>query len=509
MKSLNSTTSSLSIISLCVIILMLFSISSAGAQATVVLASKADNETPIISAIAQQYLANHNIDTQYYSQMGPSRLLFEALLNGEIDVYTEYTGTLTQELLSQQNLVDLNELVDYLDTQGLAMTAPLGFSNNFGFAMRQEDAAKLGITRLSQLADYPDLKYSVSTEFMGRADGWRNMAQLYHLTDVPVTTLDKALAYQAVSIGRSDVTEVYTTDAEISANDLVVLEDDRDYFNDYQAIYLYRQDLADKNLAAISYLQQLTGHFELQQVQAMNQAFFAGTSAETIAANFLRNTFAIDNEVTKINRWQELGQLTTEHLILVIIPLVVGFIVSMLLAIIAYWWPRIGSIIMGIIGVVQTTPALALLVFMIPLFGIGTLPAVVALLLYSLLPMVRSTLLGFRNIEDKLSDTAAAMGLSKSYRLWRVDLPLALPAIIDGARTACVLLIGFATLGAIIGAGGYGQAILTGIRLNQPALIWLGAIPAALMALLAQGLFFWLERMLISRGLQLHRNINN
>jgi osmoprotectant transport system permease protein len=162
-------------------------------------------------------------------------------------------------------------------------------------------------------------------------------------------------------------------------------------------------------------------------------------------------------------------------------------------------------VILAVAGVLQTVPSLALLVLMIPLLGIGAPPAIAALLLYSLLPIVRNVHAGLRAIPEPLRESAEALGLPPAARLLRVELPLASPAILAGIKTSAVINVGTATLGALIGAGGYGQPILTGIRLDDAGLLLEGAVPAALLALAVQGLFDGLERVLAPRGLRLGR----
>jgi len=155
------------------------------------------------------------------------------------------------------------------------------------------------------------------------------------------------------------------------------------------------------------------------------------------------------------------------------------------------------------VGVIQTIPALALLVVMIPLLGIGVLPALAALFLYGLLPIVRSTYVGLRDLSPSLIESADALGLSRWQRLRLVELPLASRAILGGIKTAAIINVGAATLGALVGAGGYGQPILSGIRLASTPMILEGAIPAALLALGVEALFGLLERALVPRGLRL------
>jgi osmoprotectant transport system permease protein len=184
-----------------------------------------------------------------------------------------------------------------------------------------------------------------------------------------------------------------------------------------------------------------------------------------------------------------------------------GIIVAIPLGIVAFRNPRLGQGILGAVGMIQTVPALALLVFMIPVLGIYAPPAIAALFLYSLLPMVRNTHTGLVSIPPSIEESAEALDLSPRDRLLRVELPLASPSIMAGVKTAVVINIGFATLGALIGAGGYGQPILTGIRLDDTSLILEGAVPAALLALLVQYLFGLIERVVVPKGLQLKRAV--
>jgi osmoprotectant transport system permease protein len=173
------------------------------------------------------------------------------------------------------------------------------------------------------------------------------------------------------------------------------------------------------------------------------------------------------------------------------------------LGVLAFRRPRLGQAILAVVGVIQTIPSLALLVFMIPLLGIGAVPATVALSLYSLLPIVRNTHAGLASIPGAVRESAEALGLSPAAILRLVELPMAGGSILAGMKSAAVINVGTATLGALIGAGGLGQPILTGIRLDDVGLVLEGAVPAALLALLVQGLFDLAERALVPRGLRL------
>jgi osmoprotectant transport system permease protein len=176
-------------------------------------------------------------------------------------------------------------------------------------------------------------------------------------------------------------------------------------------------------------------------------------------------------------------------------------IIGIPLGVLAARRPLLGRGVLAAVGVIQTIPALALLAFLIAALGtIGTLPALVALSLYALLPIVRNTLAGLQGIRSGLHEAALALGLSPRDRLLSIELPLAAPSILAGIKTSAVIGVGTATIAAFIGAGGYGERIVQGLALNDRTLLLAGAIPAAALALLAQGVFDWSERRLFAHA---------
>jgi osmoprotectant transport system permease protein len=336
---------------------------------------------------------------------------------------------------------------------------------------------------------------------MDRKDGWPALRDVYGFRDRDVRGLSHDVAYRALQQGAIAATDLYSTDAEIAALDLVVLEDDRHHFPDYEAIFLYRASL---DPAAVAPLVRLEGRIDQRAMIHMNaQARLEHVPEAQVAAEFLRDAFSIASETRADTRAVRIGRRTVEHLELVGVSLAAAIAVALPLGILAAKRPRIGQAVIGFAGLVQTIPSLALLVFMIPLLGIGALPAMAALFLYSLLPVVRNTAQGLTGIAPELRDSALALGLPARARLRLVELPLASPAILAGIQTAAVINVGTATLGALIGAGGYGQPILTGIRLADLGLILEGAVPAAALALAVQGLFGLAGTVAIPKGLRL------
>jgi len=184
---------------------------------------------------------------------------------------------------------------------------------------------------------------------------------------------------------------------------------------------------------------------------------------------------------------QQSGKLleqTLQHIGLTFISLLLAVLIGIPLGILITRRKKLSGTVLGIAGVLQTIPSIALLGFMIPLLGIGAKPAIVALFLYALLPIIRNTYTGILQVDPSVTDAAIGMGMSKRQLLFKVQLPLAMPVLLAGIRTATVINVGVATLAAYIAAGGLGEFIFGGIALNNTNMILAGAIPAALLAIL-------------------------
>jgi len=260
----------------------------------------------------------------------------------------------------------------------------------------------------------------------------------------------------------------------------------------------------------MSALRRLTGQIDVQTMRTLNaRARIERVAEPVLASSFLRSSLGLEQGAGRLGTPAEPGLVRRlldrlgEHLRLVGVALALSILVALPLGILAARRPRLGQAILAAVGVLQTIPSLALLVLMIPLLGIGTLPAIAALFLYGLLPIVRNTHAGLTGIAPDLRESADALGLPRWARLWRVELPLASPSIVAGVKTSAVIAVGTATLGALVGAGGFGQPILTGIRLADTRLLLEGALPAAALALAVQALLDGVERLVVPRGLRL------
>jgi osmoprotectant transport system permease protein len=470
---------------------------------TVVIGTKAFTESVVLGQVARVAARERGVNAQVRANLGGTRILWRALIDGDIDAYPAYTGTITHELLHDvPPNASIGVLRARLERLGIGITNALGYNNTYALGMLASRAKKLRIRTIADLARHPGLKLAFSNEFMNRTDGWPGLKKAYHLPFHP-QGMDHSLAYRALASGAIDVTDLYSTDAQIAYYHLRVLKDNLHYFPRYDAVYLYRLDLDRRTPKFVAALDGLAGTIDAHQIRTMNKAVqIDHKSASRVAAHFL----GVHANRNQTSFWRPLARYTLEHLALVGISMALAIILAVPLGVFATRQRQLGQVVLGLTGVLQTIPSLALFVFMIPLFGIGGAPAIAALFLYSLLPIVRNTHAGLTGIQPSLLESAAALGLPPRVRLWRVELPLALRSILAGIKIAVVINVGTATLAALIGAGGYGQPILTGIRLDSVPLIMEGAIPAALLALVMQGLFEVVERLLTPRGLRLRAN---
>ena len=467
-------------------------------DSTLAVGSKKFTENVILGWMGTQLLDDAGYAVTHRTQLGGSRFLWEALVRGDIDAYPEYTGTLLREILSEAS-VPAATVRDTLAAYGVAMSQPLGFNNTYALGMRAAQADSLGIRTIGDLRAHPDLALGFSNEFMDRGDGWPGLKRTYRLPHT-ARGVDHDLAYRGLANGALEVTDLYSTDAEIQKYDLRVLRDTRNHFPAYNAVFLYRTDLPS---GAVRALTRLAGRIPDTTMQRLNaRAKIRQVPAPDVAARFLRDTFGIDATVQTPSTLQRIGTRTQEHLVLVGVSLGLAILLGIPLGVVAARVRGVGSGVLLAVGLIYTIPSLALLAMMVPPLGLGRVPAVTALLLYSLLPIVWNTYTGLNDIAPALSESADALGLPSGAKLWRVELPLATRSIVAGVKIAAVMNIGTATLGALIGAGGYGQPILTGIRRANLELILEGTVPAAVLTLLVLALLEGVERALLPRPMR-------
>ena len=537
------------------------SVIAAEEQQVIRVGSKPFTEGYVLAEVVALQLESAGFEVERRLGLGGTLLIWEALRGGEIDIYPEYTGTISEVILKlppspiaphlspsddvsaapsdiaqRETTSWAGRETENIDTairrglgeEGVEVLLDFGFNNSYALVLDGGLARREGIDRISQLAERDDLRLGLSLEFLNREDGWRPLRDYYGLPQQPVG-LEHALAYRAIESGSIHLTDAYTTDGELLSHDLVLLEDDRGFFPRYEALLLARRGLPEEAIAA---LESLRGRLDEAAMGALNaEALGPGVSPRRVAARFLGLTdddggAAAGSSVSQpqtldspralnpprargglpgLLSEETLGDMlhnTLVHLKLTAMALSLACLFALPVAALLSRHPRSAAAALYGAGLLQTVPSLALLAFMVPLLGLGQTTAIAALFLYSLLPIIRNTVTGINSIDPLLREVAEGMGLSPRERLLHIEIPLALPTMLAGIKTAAVISIGTATLAAFVGAGGLGEPIITGLTLNDHRLILSGAVPAALLAVLTEFLFETLERVLLPAHLR-------
>ncbi|MDQ3810661.1 MAG: ABC transporter permease subunit, partial [Chloroflexota bacterium] len=490
----------------------------------VVVASKPFGESYLLAEMFAQLLEARGLRVERRPGLGATEIAFRALDADAIDVYPEYTGTGLLAILGERPLADPQDVFDHVSREfrrryGVRWLPPLGFENTYAIAVRRGTATKLNLRTLSDLARVSSrITAGLTADFIGRPDGLPGLTRVYGFRPRAVRALLPAVKYQALAAGEVDVIDGYSTDGFIARYDLVVLDDDRRFFPPYQAAALVGERVQVEVPRAIAVLTELSGRLDVERMRELNRRIEVdGADVARVAADALRDlglTAAVGarGAATPVGGaggslptyfWERRAlilALTSRHILLVALSLAAAIALAVPLGL-ALERARgsAESIIRGV-GVLQTLPGIALLAFMIPLFGIGVGPALIALFLYSLYPILRNTFTGVRDADPAAVAAAWALGMTPRQILRQVRLPLAAPVIMAGIRTAAVIDVGTATLAAFIGAGGLGDPIASGLALSDTRMILLGAVPAALLALLVDLALGAGERVLTPRG---------
>ncbi|GJM14523.1 MAG: amino acid ABC transporter permease [Pseudohongiella sp.] len=472
---------------------------------TISVGSKNFTENYLLAEAAAQLLEYEGYEVERNFGMTGTLIAYQALKSREIDVYFEYTGTLSASVLDFSGEPSIEALNQILSSEGLELLDSLGFNNTYALTLKKEFAESIGVSTISQLAAARNIVYGFSLEFLNRDDGWPGLVDTYGFTQVP-TGMDHGLAYQAIDDGSIHVTDAYSTDGDLDRYGLLILEDDREFFPQYYAAALVHDQLPQ---AARRIIERLSGRIDEARMRDLNSRVVIDNKGfAEVAIEFLSEEGLVSglSATSVANRaiWDALLRNVAIHLQLTLTALSLGCLVGLGFGILIYRSKRISQGLIYFTGLLQTIPSIALLALMIPLFGIGQTPAIIALFLYSLLPILRSTITALVTIDPLLKNVAEALGMSRPQQLRYVLLPLALPNVLTGIKTAAIISIGTATLAAFIGAGGLGEPIVTGLALNDTSLILQGAIPAACLAIVVELLFEQLERRLVKPHMREH-----
>ncbi len=490
----------------------------------VVVASKPFGESYLLAEMFAQLLESRGIAVERRLGLGATEIAFQALRSGAIDVYPEYTGTGLVAVLDQTpegtpEQVFRTVSSGFRERWGIRWLPPLGFENTYAIAVRPESSAADSLRTLSDLAEVAS-RYvgGFSPDFIGRSDGLPGLRGAYDLRLRDVRSLLQAVKYEALARGEVDVVDGYSTDGLISGHDLVVLADDLDFFPPYEAAPVVGRDLWSGRPDAIRALAELGGTLDEELMRRLNRRVEVdGDELAAVARDALTEIGLVDGASVRlatdeaeieqslgvylwVNRSQTLA-LTARHLLLVVVSLLGACFVAIPLGLILDKTEPRAEVVIRSIGLLQTIPSIALLAFMIPMLGIGVVPALAALFLYSLFPILRNTYTGIRDADPAAVDSARSLGMTDSQILRYIRLPLAVPVIMAGVRTAAVITVGTATLAAFIGAGGLGDPIVAGLALSDTHMILSGAIPAAILAFVVDGALGLLERVVTPIGL--------
>jgi osmoprotectant transport system permease protein len=487
----------------------------------IVVASKPFGESYLLCEMFAQLLEANGFTVERRPGLGATQIAFGALRSNAIDVYPEYTGTgltaILHDSLSDSLAADPRAAFAFVSQKfatlyGVRWLPPLGFQNTYAIAVTRATAARYHLRTLTDLArESAKLSAGFTADFIGRSDGLIGLARVYGIHPRVVKPLAPAVKYQALASGSVDVIDGYSTDGLLSKYDLVTLVDDKHFFPPYEAAALASAGLIRRAPSAIAALTLLSGRLDENTMRALNRrvevdgedvhrvahdelahlGLVAGNTAAAAVARPSERSFA---DYMWDRRMQMLA-MTGRHLELVVIALLAAVIVALPLGLGLERARRVAEPAIGGLGVLQTIPSIALLAFMIPLFGVGVVPALVALWLYALYPIARGTYSGVRDADPDAVAASEALGTTAMQRLMWVRLPLAAPVIMAGVRTAAVITVGAATLAAFIGAGGLGEPIVEGLALADTKMILSGALPAAVLALAIDGLLGLVEKL--------------
>ncbi|MGP1345280.1 MAG: glycine betaine ABC transporter substrate-binding protein [Phycisphaerales bacterium] len=508
-------------------------------QASVTVGSKNFTEQEILGELVAQLLEAHtDLVVERRLGLAGTDLLHDAMLSGTVDVYVEYTGTGLLNVLNEPVIADGDATYRrvarmYRERFGLEWLPPIGFNNTYAMALRGEVARELGVSTMSGLAEHDgEIRAGFPAEFMERPDGYPGLREVYGYDFERVVELEIGLMHNALQAGEVDLISAFATDGKLEGvrvdgaireQDLVVLADDRRFFPPYDAAPVVRGEALARHPEIRDALAALAGTISDDAMRRMNfevdvlrrepaevaRAWIAARSGDAAAVR--RDGAERDDSALGFLR-QRAGQLagkTVEHLVLTVVSVVLAIVIGVPLGVMVHRVARVRGATLAATEVLQTIPSLAMLAFLFAFYTalreitgieaiqtLGKTPAITALVLYALLPIVLNTYTGLSEVPAAVIEAARGIGMSAWQRLWMVEIPLALPVMIAGIRAATVLTVGIATLSTFIGAGGLGDLIWRGLARSDWRLTLLGAVPAAVMAVLLSLVIRMIERRL-------------
>lgn len=486
---------------------------SSDPSSTIKIGGKVFTEQNILVDLLKIYLEDKGYKIQTQKNLGGTFVAYEALKNGNLDMYVEYSGTSYHSIFKQKDILSEKETHQWLKTafarEKIYLFKGLGFSNSYALLVPDSSKHK---TIKDLIDNSKNLSIGFEHEFLTRPDGYDNLLEAYGLKFKNTKTMNVGLMYEALKTQQLNVGVGYTTDGRNKAYNLKVLEDNLNYFPKYKAEIIARQDVLNSHENLQSELMALTGQINHEDMTQMNYEVDAlKKSSNLVARNFLYEKNLISFSSSKVSKGflglksheiRLVKNKLLEHIRICLIALAVSLVLGFSLGTLAFEYKPLKSIVFTFVNLMQTIPSLALFGFLIPFMGIGFYPAMAALVLYSILPLVHNVYIGLSEVDQDIIESCQAIGMSRKQILTQVRIPMAMPTLGAGLRTCTVIIIGTATVAAFIGAGGLGELIFQGISSLNHRMILLGAVPAALLALLADILVHFTMSRLTSPGLK-------
>lgn len=476
---------------------------SAKAETIINIGSRNFPESILVAEILSQTIeqeTNYKVKKFYY--LGGVNICFNALQANKIDIYPDYISSLAnyifgRDLSLKKSTKDLNTA---LAEKQISFSKSLGFDNNFVLLVRKGLADEIHLQNISDLTK-EDLRYGLSHNFIARPDGLSLLEDIYKLDlHKNLKALEYNIALDALRTNKVDLIDAYSTDSRINSSEFQILKDDLNALKSYESILVYRKDLLVNFPQIKSVIKILEGSLSNQKIIELNQRIINGESYESVANSFvaeLTQRKALQPKSRFEEDLQSLAKAFVRHLQITFIAVLIALVLGLSLGILISYKENLAKLVLALASIIQTIPSLALLALLIPILGLGMPAAIMALILYGLLPIVQNTYTGIKTIAPEYIDLANSLALKESLILWRIKLPLAMPYIFAGLKTTTVICVGMATLATFVGAGGLGDLIKTGIDLGDNSLILMGAISAALLALFFNFLIDGVNRVFI------------
>lgn len=451
--------------------------------------------------------------------LASSPIIIDAMKNNEIQMGTLYSGEIFNNHFPVTESNDRQEVLKqaqegfnkYFDFKWFDS---YGFENTYALTVTQDVAKQYNLNTVSDLKNYAqDMNIGVDSTWLERdSDGYKAFTKFYGISFKKALPMEISLVHKAAADRKVDVVVAYTTDSGIKQYELKTLKDDKQFFPPYDASPVVRNDTLKDHPELNETISLLIGKLDTTTMSALNYEVEVNKlSPQEAAYAFLKTINLLDADVnpprSDLNLLEYVKEnagyllhLTWVHIVMVFSGLGLALIVGIPLGVLSARSKKLAAIILPVANFIQVIPSLALLALLMIVLGLGFKTVVVGLFLYSLLPIIRNTYVGLNQVDSGISEAGKGVGMSNMQLLFQVQLPLALPFLMAGLRIAAVIAIGVATLAPLIGGEGLGREIYSGLNLHNNIKIYAGAIPACLLAILADIFLGMLQKKLKHRN---------